>query len=61
MFHRVKTIYGIRVPKSFKYAVEWTEITKAYPLFKAWVSANGQVNPDWYNTYETDKVYLLEK
>lgn len=54
-------VYGIRVPKSFKYAVEWTEITKAYPLFKAWVSVNGQVNPDWYNTYETDKVYLLEK
>lgn len=54
-------VYGIRVPNSFKYPTEWTRIIDAYPQFKTWVSSNGVSNPSWYNTYDTNKVYLLEK
>lgn len=54
-------VYAIRTPKSEKYPLEWTKISDAYPQFKTWVSSNGQSNPNWYNTYETSKVYLLEK
>ena len=54
-------VYAIRTPKSVKYPLEWTKISDAYSQFKTWVSSNGQSNPDWYNTYQTNKVYLLEK
>lgn len=54
-------VYAIRTPKSIKYPLEWTKISDAYSQFKTWVSSNGQSNPDWYNTYQTNKVYLLEK
>lgn len=54
-------VYAIRTPKSEKYPLEWTKISDAYPQFKTWVSSNGQTYPNWYNTYETNKVYLLEK
>lgn len=54
-------VYAIRTPKSVKYPLEWTKISDAYSQFKTWVSSNGQTNPDWYNTYQTNKVYLLEK
>ena len=53
-------VYAIRTPKSVNYPLEWTKISDAYSLFKIWVSSNGQTNPDWYNAYQTDKVYLLE-
>ncbi|MDR1707611.1 MAG: LruC domain-containing protein [Prevotella sp.] len=54
-------VYAIRTPKSVKYPLEWTKISDSYPQFKTWVLSNGQSNPDWYNTYQTNKVYLLEK
>lgn len=54
-------VYGIRVPKSIKYPTEWTRIIDAYPLFKTWVSSNGQSDPDWYNTNDANKVYSLER
>ena len=54
-------VYGIRVPQSLKYPLEWVRIIDAYPQFKSWVSSNGQNYPNWYETYETNKVYLLEQ
>lgn len=54
-------VYAIRTPRSVVYPLEWTKISDAYSLFKIWVSSNGQTNPDWYNTYQTNKVYLLDK
>ncbi len=54
-------VYGIRVPQSFKYPLEWVRVIDAYPQFKSWVSSNGLNYPNWYETYETNKVYLLEQ
>lgn len=54
-------VYGIRVPLSFKYPLEWVRIIDAYPQFKSWVSSNGLNYPNWYQAYETNKVYLLEQ
>lgn len=54
-------VYAIRTPKSVKYPIEWTQISSAYPRFKTWVSSNGATNPNWYNTYEANKIYSLEK
>lgn len=54
-------IYAIRTPKSFKYPNEWVRIDHAYPQFREWVSTNGQSNPNWYDSYNSEKVYLLEK
>lgn len=54
-------IYAIRVPRSLKYPTEWIRIIDTYPQFKEWVSTNGETNPGWYNLYDNDKAYLLEK
>ncbi len=54
-------VYAIRVPKSFKYPLEWVSIMDAYPQFNEWVSSNGSSKPDWYMTSDNQKVYLLEK
>jgi LruC domain-containing protein len=49
--------WAVCVPgNSFRYPIEWTSITVAYPFFSNWAS-NQSSNTDWYEHYEEEKVY----
>ena len=52
--------WGISVPE-FKYPIEMTKITEAYPQFAAWAQDHTS-NLDWYKhpTDKTDKKYIVE-
>jgi len=41
-------IWGLAIPGSAKYPVEWTSIRLAYPELEGWVVSEGKSNKDWY-------------
>ncbi len=47
----------VRVYGDFKNPKEFVQITEAYPHFQDWAESNGSLHPDWYNTYDQDKVF----
>lgn len=58
-------IWGLMVPSGkdmqFQYPAEYQNIKKAYPMFEAWVTSQGNENKDWYKIENGRKEYIYTK
>jgi LruC domain-containing protein len=52
--------WAIMVPGNFKWPYERTNIHTAYSKFESWYKSLGQVDTDWYNFSDAEKVFLSE-
>lgn len=50
-------IWGLAIPGSAKYPVEWTSIRLAYPGLESWATSGGASSKDWYNNVNENRVY----
>lgn len=50
-------IWGLTIPVSVKYPVEWVSIKDAYPDFEEWAVSGGANKKDWYLNPNEEKVY----
>lgn len=50
-------IWGLAVPESVKYPVEWTSIKIAYPRFESWATSGGSLDANWYKNPNSDAIY----
>ncbi|MEL7598485.1 MAG: LruC domain-containing protein [Proteiniphilum sp.] len=50
-------IWGLAVPESVKYPVEWTSIKVAYPEFESWATSNGSSSKEWYKNPNADAIF----
>lgn len=53
--------WGIIVPTSFKWALEYTNIKVAYSKFESWVSTGGMKEKNWWNDFNEAKVFQTNK
>ena len=49
--------WGLAVPGSLRYPLEYEAITKAYPKFKDWATSGGASNADWHVTTDSNYIY----
>jgi LruC domain-containing protein len=50
-------IWGLAVPESVKYPVEWTSIKIAYLEFESWATSNGSSSKEWYKNPNADAIF----
>ncbi len=50
-------IWGLAIPGSAKYPVEWTSIKVAYPEFETWATSSGATNMEWYKNPNLNAIY----
>lgn len=53
--------WGIMVPTNFKWPLEYANIKNTYPQFTQWVTSGGQDNKNWWNDFDTNKVFQTNK
>ncbi len=49
--------WALDLPSGWKWPAEYTDITSAYPNFKAWAESGGTTNTDWYTKPLAGKTY----
>ncbi len=49
--------WGLKVPVDFKYPRESVNMSEAYERFTNWLSTGGAEDNDWFNTFNTTKVF----
>ena len=49
--------WGIMVPTSFKWPVEYANIKNAYKTFVDWVMSGGTKEKTWWNSFDSSKVF----
>ena len=50
-------IWGLAIPGSAKYPIEWTSIRLAYPAMESWATSGGESSKDWYKQAVENLVY----
>ena len=50
-------IWGLAIPGSTKYPIEWTSIRLAYPEMESWATSGGVSSKDWYKHPVENLVY----
>lgn len=50
-------IWGLAVPESVKYPIEWVSIKISYPKFESWATSGGSSDKDWYKIPNTAAIY----
>ena len=53
--------WGIIVPTSFKWPLEFVNIKTAYKQFDIWVTSGGAGNKNWWNDWDETKVFQTNK
>lgn len=51
-------MWGLLVPRSFRYPAEAISILKAYPDFEKWVTSGGTNYLEWYKSPSTNDAYI---
>ncbi|PXZ43522.1 DUF4842 domain-containing protein [Sanguibacteroides justesenii] len=51
-------MWGLLVPRSFRYPSEAISILKAYPDFEKWVKSGGTNYLEWYKAPSTNDAYI---
>jgi len=54
---KTNLIWGLAVPGSLSYPLEYKSITKAYPDFYEWTTSGGTTNTDWYNNSSSEYIF----
>jgi len=54
---KTNLIWGLAVPGSLSYPMEYKSITKAYPNFYDWTTSGGTTNNEWYNNSDSEFIY----
>ena len=54
-------IWGLMIPGTFNYPLEYASILKAYPQFKSWATSGGTTSQDWYSSSNADQTYIYSK
>ena len=50
-------IWGLAIPGTSSYPIEWTSVKLAFPQFQDWVLSGGDSNKTWYNNPDPNLVY----
>lgn len=50
-------VWAVLSPKSIRHPLEFVKIYNAYPNFKTWAEAGGEVGVDWYNNTVRDSLW----
>lgn len=50
-------IWGLAIPGSAKYPVEWRSIRLAYSGLESWAKSGGASDKDWYKNFNENSVY----
>ena len=53
--------WGIIIPQSFKWPLEYRNIKDVYKEFESWVTSGGTENPKWYTTFDNDGTFQNNK
>lgn len=53
--------WGIIIPQSFKWPLEYRNIKDVYKEFESWVTSGGTENPKWYTTFDNNGTFQNNK